>query len=151
MSNYIWVLFNTLTCCIFWVLSETPVGCWTRASSSKRWTVYQNTYEKEWSSVTACRTNHCKFFLQQLLSLGFLSFLSFMECDCIHEEWISTVCILHSIGRFYGSRGRDKSKTCNDGFRARSRSPPGKPVGVSNWWLHPLGAIQFRRWWLNEV
>ncbi|CAD6232993.1 unnamed protein product [Miscanthus lutarioriparius] len=35
--------------------------------------------------------------------------------------------------RFYGSRGRDQSKTSNDGFRARSRSPPGKPVGVSNW------------------
>ncbi|AQK90488.1 Putative DEAD-box ATP-dependent RNA helicase family protein [Zea mays] len=35
--------------------------------------------------------------------------------------------------RFYGSRGRDQSRTSNDGFRARSRSPPGKPVEVSNW------------------
>eukprot|EP00267_Zea_mays_P052371 XP_020405420.1 putative DEAD-box ATP-dependent RNA helicase family protein isoform X2 [Zea mays] len=34
--------------------------------------------------------------------------------------------------RFYGSRGRDESRSNNDGFRARSRSP-GKPVEVSNW------------------
>lgn len=89
-------------------------------------------------------------FLRQLLPLCLLC-LSFTECDCIHEEWIPTVCILHSIGRFYGSRGRDQSRTSNDGFRARSRSPPGKPVEVSNWWLHPLGAIQFLRWWWNQV
>ncbi|CAO2204732.1 unnamed protein product [Urochloa humidicola] len=35
--------------------------------------------------------------------------------------------------RFYGSRGGDQSRTSNDGFRARSRSPPSKAVGVSNW------------------
>ncbi|CAL4965560.1 unnamed protein product [Urochloa decumbens] len=35
--------------------------------------------------------------------------------------------------RFYGSRGGDQTKTSNDGFRARSRSPPSKAVGVSNW------------------
>ncbi|KAJ1282391.1 hypothetical protein BS78_03G048300 [Paspalum vaginatum] len=35
--------------------------------------------------------------------------------------------------RFYGSRGRDQSRTSNDGYRARSRSPPNKAVGVSNW------------------
>ncbi|CAL4951893.1 unnamed protein product [Urochloa decumbens] len=35
--------------------------------------------------------------------------------------------------RFYGSRGGDQNKTSNDGFRARSRSPPSKAVGVSNW------------------
>ncbi|KAF8704836.1 hypothetical protein HU200_031074 [Digitaria exilis] len=34
--------------------------------------------------------------------------------------------------RFYGSRG-DQNRTSNDGFRARSRSPPSKAVGVSNW------------------
>ncbi|KAG2595389.1 DEAD-box ATP-dependent RNA helicase 14-like isoform X1 [Panicum virgatum] len=35
--------------------------------------------------------------------------------------------------RFYGPLGGDQSRTSNDGFRARSRSPPGKAVGVSNW------------------
>nr|CAB3504421.1 unnamed protein product [Digitaria exilis] len=35
--------------------------------------------------------------------------------------------------RFYGSRGGDQNRTSNDGFRARSRSPPSKAVGVSNW------------------
>ncbi|PNT70046.1 hypothetical protein BRADI_2g04460v3 [Brachypodium distachyon] len=34
--------------------------------------------------------------------------------------------------RFYSSRGADQNRTSNDGFRARSRSPP-KAVGVSNW------------------
>lgn len=35
--------------------------------------------------------------------------------------------------RFYGSRGRDQSRASDDGFRARSRSPSNKAVGVSNW------------------
>uniref|UniRef100_A0A0A9DQD1 RNA helicase n=1 Tax=Arundo donax TaxID=35708 RepID=A0A0A9DQD1_ARUDO len=35
--------------------------------------------------------------------------------------------------RFYGSGGRNQSRTNNDGFRARSRSPPSKALGVSNW------------------
>ncbi|XP_062194053.1 DEAD-box ATP-dependent RNA helicase 14-like isoform X2 [Phragmites australis] len=36
--------------------------------------------------------------------------------------------------RFYGSGGgRNQSSTNNDGFRARSRSPPSKALGVSNW------------------
>ncbi|GJN37344.1 hypothetical protein PR202_gb26285 [Eleusine coracana subsp. coracana] len=35
--------------------------------------------------------------------------------------------------RFYGSGVRDQSRSNNDGFRARSRSPPSKAVGVSNW------------------
>jgi ATP-dependent RNA helicase DDX5/DBP2 len=35
--------------------------------------------------------------------------------------------------RFYGPLGGDQSRTSNDGFRARSRSPPSKAVGVSNW------------------
>lgn len=34
--------------------------------------------------------------------------------------------------RFYGPLGGDQSRTSNDGFRARSRSPS-KAVGVSNW------------------
>ncbi|KAL6848103.1 hypothetical protein ACP4OV_022231 [Aristida adscensionis] len=34
--------------------------------------------------------------------------------------------------RFYGS-GRSQSRTNNDGYRARSRSPPSKALGVSNW------------------
>ncbi|GJN05677.1 hypothetical protein PR202_ga23328 [Eleusine coracana subsp. coracana] len=41
--------------------------------------------------------------------------------------------ILNSTGRFYGSGARDQSRSNNDGFRARSRSPPSKAVGVSNW------------------
>ncbi|KAL6627343.1 hypothetical protein ACP70R_031069 [Stipagrostis hirtigluma subsp. patula] len=34
--------------------------------------------------------------------------------------------------RFYGG-GRSQSRTNNDGYRARSRSPPSKALGVSNW------------------
>jgi hypothetical protein len=99
------------------------------------------------------KLNHCFFclipFSSTTIMILFLNFIFYGMW--LHLWWMtSTVYNLHSIGRFYGSRGRDESRSNNDGFRARSRSP-GKPVEVSNWWLHPLGAIQFLRWWRNQV
>jgi hypothetical protein len=70
------------------------------------------------------------FFLTTIFFKGNLLFC--LRC-CIHKECIFTESMFHSIGRFYGSGGRDQSRSNNDGFRARSRSPPNKALGVSNW------------------